>query len=785
MVLRFLWSLVHRFEVPLDLTSVPVIDNFVGRQAELDSLWQYLKPTDSQSRKVAVLHGLGGMGKTQLAVRFAREHKHDFTTVLWLNGKDRDTLLQSFSSTLSRLPGHSQNHEAINNEELEGRAKQVLRWLATDGNSRWLLIFDNIDQYSPIDSDIDGGYDIGTFFPPADHGFILITSRLLGLTELGRSFPVRKLDLTDAIQLLSQNCGLTTNTTKDLESSPDILTLSSRLDGLPLAITIAAAFMRQTGASVTEYLQYYQESWSDLQLQSSAGRQYQQGNMLQTWMISYREIQKRDPNAAQLLLLLARFDNRDIWYELVKGGQCASNIPSWLKKATSSGLAFKTTLRTLIGFSFLETKQQEGSYAMHPVVKDWCLHIISNDNNVNSIQICELALISVGCIVPGANDKNSSELQRRLIPHANYVQHGELSGNDFAIWRAFHGLGNLYSTQGKLKEANETYQRALAGYEKALGPDHASTLHTVHDLGTLYKRQDKLQLAEKMYQRALAGCEIALGPDHTYTLNVVHSLGHLYHIQDKRKEAEEIYQRALVGFEKVGPDHTHTLDAVHSLGHLYCAQYNKLKEAEEMYQRVLVGYEKALGPDHVSTLAIVRSLGSLYRRQDKLEEAEKMYQRALVGYEMALGPDHTYTLTTVLGLGHLYYIQGKQKEAEAMYQRAIAGHEKTLGPDHTRTLDAVHSLGNLYYIQDKLKEANEMYQRALAGYEKALGSDHASTLAIIRCLGNLYRHQDNLKEAEKMYQRALAGYEKTLGSDHRMTQRVLEQLGKLNIKDGH
>ena len=83
---------------------------------------------------------------------------------------------------------------ATNDGEVEQRARYMLRWLALDGNSRWLIIFDNIDQYSPFDSTVSDGYDIGEFFPKADHGSILITSRLQGLTELGEPFPVHRLD---------------------------------------------------------------------------------------------------------------------------------------------------------------------------------------------------------------------------------------------------------------------------------------------------------------------------------------------------------------------------------------------------------------------------------------------------------------------------------------------------------------------------------------------------------------------------------------------------------------
>jgi hypothetical protein len=197
----------NKFHIPLDLSAVPVIEEFIGREEELNCLWDYLQPASSQRRKVAVLHGLGGIGKTQLAIHFARKHKNEFTAIFWLNSKDQSALVSSLSSCLSQIQGPPIEDQAVNKEEAVQRANQVLQWLARPGNTRWLIIFDNVDQYSPIQGHGHCGFDVYEFFPKADHGSIMITSRLQGLTELGKSFPVQKLIYKDATQLLLQSSG--------------------------------------------------------------------------------------------------------------------------------------------------------------------------------------------------------------------------------------------------------------------------------------------------------------------------------------------------------------------------------------------------------------------------------------------------------------------------------------------------------------------------------------------------------------------------------------------------
>lgn len=453
--------------------------------------------------------------------------------------------------------------------------------------------------------------------------------------------------------------------------------------------------MRETGTSVEEYLQLYKDSWADLQSCSRPTRHYQQGNILETWMITYKEIQESEPEAAMLLLLLACYNNRDIWFELIQHGLNCTDLPDWFGMSVYSKLYFKTKIKILVGFSLVETNKKEGSYTLHPVVQDWCLYMAESDKH--TAQLYGLALVSVGSMIPAPDNRDYARLQRRLLPHANHLLRTKRYWPDEGIdvWKVLANLGNLYQTLGKLKEAEWMHQQALAGFEKILGRDHASTLDTVNNLGVLYWVQGKLKEAEEMYQQVLEASEKTLGPDHTSTILAFNNLGLLYRDQGKLEEAEKMHQQALAGYTKVlGPHHPSTITIVSSLGNLYRYQ-GKLKDAEDTHQQALAGFKKELGPDHTSVLESIHSLGTIYMDQGMLKEAEEMFQQALAGFEKALGLDHISTLGAVNNLGLLYWAQGRLKEAEKMLQRALTGYRKALGPEHSNAQTAANYLASL------------------------------------------------------------------------------------------
>ncbi|KAK7402473.1 hypothetical protein QQX98_011774 [Neonectria punicea] len=549
------------FQVPFSLQGVPVSDKFIDRPTDRAALEQCLLPQQSptERRKVCVLHGLGGIGKTQLAIDFARRYKAAFSAIFWLDGRSEDQLRQSFARCLTRIPElrtTSRNPDVdLNSKEgLDIAVMKVIEWLARPSNTQWLLICDNVDQ-DHHQGGTTGAYDIRQYFP-GDQGSILITTRLLRLQQLGRSKHLTNVDLDQSRAILQTWYG------EELHWRPDYDTLLELLQGLPLALAQAASYLRETGMDVATYIQIYNQQWQKLMGSDNPLTDYHQGSIATTWAVSLDAIENKSTDAMNVLRLWACLDNKQLWHgllEVAKSMDTEEQWPSWLFRMANDVACFADAMGLLLRYSMIQAQAEpRGSYAMHPVVHRWVLHLDSNEKNR---EFARLALIL------------------RILPHAercswwiqeDFLRSDEKAISDSVVMDSVHRLGILYRDQGKLGEAKAMYGRALEGYEKALGRDHTSTLETVNRLGLVYRDQGKLGEAEAMLDRALEGREKALGCDHTSTLETVNNLGLVYWNQGKLGEAKAMYGRALEGWEKaLGCDYMLTLDTVNNLGILY------------------------------------------------------------------------------------------------------------------------------------------------------------------------------------------------------------------------
>ena len=202
-----------KHKVDFSLHGIPVIGQFVQRAAEMEKLeWHLLHgPTVTGRQNVVVLHGLGGIGKTQLAVEFARKHHSRFSSVFWLDGSSEESLKQSFARIMRRLPcteltASGAKMLSQTTIDLGEAVRECLHWLSLPTNRQWLLIFDNVDRDYP-NTDDPQAYDVKNHLPNADHGSVLITSRLSWLQKKGLGIKIGTVDAEQARAMLKSNAG--------------------------------------------------------------------------------------------------------------------------------------------------------------------------------------------------------------------------------------------------------------------------------------------------------------------------------------------------------------------------------------------------------------------------------------------------------------------------------------------------------------------------------------------------------------------------------------------------
>jgi hypothetical protein len=199
----------EEFSVSFSLADVAETDRFVAREPELAQIRDIL--ASDGSRRTAVLHGLGGIGKTQLTVAYAKRYRHSYSAVFWLNIKDVDTLKQSFAKVAKQILQHHPTASRLSNLDTNSNLDEVVEavkaWLSLPKNTRWLLVFDNYDNPKVPGNNDAAAIDVRDFFPQSYQGSIIITTRLAQV-KVGRQVPIKKLsNMKDSLQILENASG--------------------------------------------------------------------------------------------------------------------------------------------------------------------------------------------------------------------------------------------------------------------------------------------------------------------------------------------------------------------------------------------------------------------------------------------------------------------------------------------------------------------------------------------------------------------------------------------------
>ncbi|KAF8446560.1 P-loop containing nucleoside triphosphate hydrolase protein [Kalaharituber pfeilii] len=729
------------FNVPINISHVRQNPDFVGREYLLEQLAHEIgEGRAAMDITQVVLHGMGGMGKTQIALEFVYRHRKDYSSAFWINAASEQTTKTSFIQIMEQLIEHhaslldEPDYKHIGNllgmagkldsaglfstekpEEEQHVIKAVKKWLTAKQNNKWLLVFDNLDDLE--------SFDINDYIPSCDFGTIIITSRRRESIQGRRGLEVYQMQNKEAEKLLLTSARVDLEKLapeeRKLEETAAATAIIENLGYLPLAIAQAGAYISVQQCLFSHYLREYKTNFNHL-----LSRKWKVGkddrSVFATWELSFNAIKNQNPKAAKLLSLCAFLGNNDICEDFLRRGM----------NLATNDTSLTDSIHLLFSYSIAKRTETYDSFNIHPLVHLcilWKLEMEPDEYQKYAIE----AFLMVASGIKGRNHEVSDWIfQRQNLPHlfAAERQMKYLPLEKKESLAALETFRSAYKGHGHYGKAEEIGTTLLAANKKLFGTNHSKTLGTIYDMAGVYLNQGKYNQALELYQQVLELREKSLGPDHLDTLNTVHNMALVYKNQGKYSQALELYQRALAGYEKsLGTDHPNTLRTVQNMAIVYDSQ-GKSSQALELYQRALAGKEKSLGADHPSTLDTVGNMAIVYKNQGKYSQALELYQRALAGYEKSLGTDHPNTLRTVQNMAIVYQTQGKYSQALELYQRALAGKEKALGADHPSTLLTVHNMAVLYENQEKYSQALELYQRAFAGSEKALGADHPHTL---------------------------------------------------------
>jgi tetratricopeptide (TPR) repeat protein len=687
--------------------NVPDLRNphFTGRDELLETLHRTLTAGPTA---LTALSGMGGIGKTQMALEYAYRHQTEFDLVWWLRGEASVTLLADYAA----LAGELQLPEAAE-PELATVARAVRR--ALERRDRWLLVFDNVPQE-----------DVLRDLLPQGGGRILITSRNPAW-DRATPLEVPLLARPSSVVFLLKRTGQ--------GDKAAAVELAVELGDLPLALEQAAAFVVRQAIMIAEYLALFRARREELWRKEKPPWSYPD-TVRTTWTLAVARLRQEEPAAVALLTLGAFLAPEAIPRRLFT--EHRDVLPLLLSEAASDALRWGDLVEALRSYSLVGVA--DGSLTFHRLVQAATQDGLSADE-----RRCwaEAAVRVVSAALPDPLEHTNWPVIGTLLPHALAVA-GAAERLEVGLQEAAEILNAtaLYHwARAAWAEAEPLFRKVLEISERVRGAEHPDTATVLNNLALVLRDMGQHAEAEPLLRKALEIGECNPGREHPDFAMRLSNLASLLWDMEQHAEAEPLFREALEISERVrGAEHPDTATVLNNLA-LVLRDMGQHAEAEPLFREVLK-IRVAAGAEHPDTATALNNWALVLRDMAQYAEAESLYQRALEIREKVLGSDHPDTATVLNNLAGLHRVQGQPAMAESLYQRALKIRKTVLGAEHPNTAISRINLTFLYKDQGQYARTEPLlqcalssihkvmpfYQRALEIREKVLGSDHPDTV---------------------------------------------------------
>ncbi len=548
---------------------------FTGREDELESLHAALHADNAVYLTQAQgISGLGGIGKTQTAIEYAYRHHADYRAVLWASAASSAVLMAEFVriAALLQLP---EQHEPDQQRIVEA----VMRWLRT--YAQWLLILDNVEDLAIA----------APFIPMADRGHVLLTTRARALSGIVRHVEIAKMQAEVGALFLLRRAAILPPTVTIAHAFADdralAIQITQEMDGLPLALDQAGAYIKATPCTLSEYLDLYRTRTTDLLKEPHTDIAYPD-SVATTWSLSFEQISQTNPAATELLHMLAFAYPDAIPEEIVTAASV--HMGSVLGPVATNTLQFDGALKEIQRFSLVYRNPDTRTLTIHRLVQAVFRSTMERDiQHLWAIRTVQ----TVGEVFPGVEFATWSLCQRYILQAqacATLIQEWGLTFTNAA--QLLDQAGAYLRVRARYSEAEGYYKHALVLWRRKLGSMHPHIAACFNNLALLYFEQGRYEEAAPFYQLALAIWQQA-GPAYIgHLANCSNNLARLYLKQGKYEQAEKLFQASLTLRKALsGSQHPDTATVLNNLAELSLAR-GQHDQAEHYYQQTHAIHEQ-------------------------------------------------------------------------------------------------------------------------------------------------------------------------------------------------
>jgi hypothetical protein len=625
---------------------------FTGRDGMLTELRRRLHGGET-TLAVQALYGLGGVGKTQLALEYAHRFAAGYDLVWWIDA-EQPVLIPGQLAVLAARLGLPAGPTVADTVE---RLLAELR-----GRTRWLLVFDNAERPADV-----------TDYRPDGPGHLLITSRSPGWGALGGRLEVDVLARAETIALLRARIPALDEALADK--------LAAELGDLPLAAAQAAGYLEQTDLPPVDYLRRFRARRAGLLARGEVVGYH--GRVDTAWALSLERLRCEDPAAVRLLELAAFLAPEPV--PLTLFSDRAELLDEPLRSAAADPDALADTVGALVGYSL--ARRSSDGFQLHRLVQAVIRQQLPPDRQQAT---AERVLALLAAAAPGdPEDPASWAGYARLAPHL--LATAPLGDHDPASRRLVLDTIRYLQVHRDSHAGRAVGEPLLDRWRAILGPDHPDTLAAAARLTIALISVDEVEPARLLGEDTLQRSRRVLGPDHPTTLLAAAALALALALLGEAEPARTLGEDTLRRSRRVlGPNDATTLSAAAALtGAL--ALLGEAEPARTLGQDTLQRSRRVLGPDHLISLVAATGLTLALTQLGEAEAARALGEDTLRRSRRMFGPDHATTLGAAAALTVALDALGEAEAARALGEDTLPRCLRTLGHDHliTRSLTRV------------------------------------------------------------------------------------------------